>query len=147
MAPPNALKMILENGRIEPVAKLKKRVRRNLPIPAKTACGKIWFMKIVWLMRQPIKKMKRWPSGCIMPGALLNRAVVMEMPVAASTQRIPGGHEVRKMMRTRLRSGVNVAGTPRFGKKLDSTAVRMKAAKVKKSGEKKVRVFIFSLRG
>jgi hypothetical protein len=83
----------------------------------------------------------------MMPGALLNRDVVIEMPIADSKQRIPGGHEVRKMMRTRLRSGVNMAGTPIFGKKLDSIAVRMKAAKVKKSGEKRARVFIFSLRG
>lgn len=78
-----------------------------------------------------------------MPGVLLKREVVMEMPAAASRERPPSGREVRKIMSTRLRSGVKVAGTPRCGKKLDSTAVKMKAAKVKKRGEKKARVFIF----
>ena len=78
-----------------------------------------------------------------MPGVLLKREVVMEIPVAASRERPRSGREVRKMMSTRLRSGVKATGTPRFGKKLDSIAVRKKAATVKKSGEKKARVFIF----
>ncbi len=78
-----------------------------------------------------------------MPGELLNREVTRAMPVADSRERTPGGHEVRKIMSTRLRSGVKVAGTPRFGKKLDSMAVRIKAVQVKKSGEKRARVFIF----
>ena len=78
------------------------------------------------------------------PGALLKSDAVKEMPTAASKQRPPGGREVKKMMSTRLRSGVKTAGTPRFGKKLDSMAVRMKAAKVKKRGEKRARVFMLS---
>jgi len=76
-----------------------------------------------------------------MPGELLKRAAVKEIPVVASKERRVRGHEVRKMMSTRLRSGVKAAGTPRFGKKLDSMAVRMKAVKVKKSGENSARVF------
>ncbi len=77
-----------------------------------------------------------------MPGELLKRDVVKEMPAAASKQRRPGGREVKKIMSTRLRSGVKAAGTPRFGKKLDSMAVRIKAVKVKNSGEKSAKVFI-----
>ena len=80
-----------------------------------------------------------------MLGSLLNRDVVIEMPIADNRQRIPGGHEVRKIMRTRLRSGVRAADIPRFEKKLDSMAVRIIAAKVKKRGDKRERVFICSV--
>ena len=90
-----------------------------------------------------MRNMKRYPSGCTMPGELLKRDETKEMPIAASKQRIPGGREVRKTMRTKLRSGINIVGTPRFWKKLDSMAVKTKAAKVKKIGEKRARVFIF----
>ena len=48
-APPNAFKIMLGKSGKGLIAKLKKRVRRSLPIPAKIACGKIWFMKMVWL--------------------------------------------------------------------------------------------------
>ena len=78
-----------------------------------------------------------------MPGELLKREVTKATPTAASSERPPGGHEVKKIISTRLRSGVKMAGTPRFGNKLDSMAVMMKAAKVKKRGEKRARVFMF----
>jgi hypothetical protein len=89
--------------------------------------------------------MKRWQRGCRVPGELLKREETKAIPIAASNERPPGGHEVRKIISTRLRSGVKMVGTPRFGKKLDSMAVMMKAAKVKKRGEKRARVFIFSI--
>jgi hypothetical protein len=46
-APPNALKMVLEKSWEETIVMPKKKVISSFPMPAKTACGKIWFMKIV----------------------------------------------------------------------------------------------------
>ena len=41
-APPSALKIVLLRNRVELlIVKLKKMVRSSLPMPVKTACGKI----------------------------------------------------------------------------------------------------------
>ena len=141
MTPPKAFITILKKSG-ELTATPMKMVIKSLQVPAKSACGKIWFMKIVRLRWQPIKNMARCKIGCKIPGELLKRDVVSDIPAAASKLRKPSGREVKKIMSTRLRSGVKPAGTPRFGKKLDSKAVRIKAVNVKSSGEKRVRVDI-----
>ena len=45
-----------------------------------------------------------------MPGELLKREVTKAIPTAASSERPPGGHEVRKIISTRLRSDTQAKG-------------------------------------
>ena len=67
----------------------------------------------------------------MMFGVLVQRIVARETPTAASSVRQLKGQEARKVIRARLRSGVQIDGSPRLGKRVVSITVKKRAASVK----------------
>ena len=88
-------------------------------------------------MWQPIKKISTVIAGCRMSGELLNSELTTAIPKAARNVRHVRKQDAKKVISARLRSGVQIEGTPRFGNRVVSIAVRIRAARVKYSGKKR----------